>query len=144
MKRDDEITASALDYLSSKDEVRVRVGDAFANIQRAPLAKLIDEFLKTSPHIDVAPMLKRIAETNQGRLEDLNIPVFQSYLIAKCGTSEMQLRRLIATLNNFHSYNASNVDPEKDVPIAARDDANSGQKSTKLSALLKQREKRIR
>jgi hypothetical protein len=144
MKRDDEITALALDYLSSKDEIRARVGDAFANLQRAPLAKLIDEFLETSPHIDVAPILKRIADTNQGQLEDLNIPVFQSYLIATCGTSEMQLRRLIATLNNFHSYKASNLDPNKDLPIAARDDVNSGQKSTKLSELLKQQAKRIR
>jgi hypothetical protein len=144
MKRDDEITALALDYLSSKDDIRARVGDAFANIQRAPLAKLIDELLETSPNIDIAPILKRIADTNQGRLEDLNIPVFQSYLIAKCDTNETQLRRLTATLSNFDSYKALNVDPNKEMPIAARDDANSGQKSTTLSELLKQREKRIR
>jgi hypothetical protein len=144
MKRDDDITALALDYLSSEDEIRARVGDAFAVMPRAPLAKLIDEFLETSPNIDVAPVLKRIADTNQGRLEDLNVPVFQSYLIAKCATNEMQLRRLIATLNNFHSYKASNVDPNKRMPIAARDGANSGQKSTTLSGLLKQVEKRIK
>ena len=144
MKRDDEITTLALDYLSRKDDVEKRVGDAFASIPRAPLAKLIDEFLTTSPRIDVAPLLKRIADTNQGRLEDLNMPAFRSYLIAKCEISELDLRRLVATLDNFQRYNVSAADAQKQVQIAARDEANSGQQSTKLGDLLKQREKRIR
>jgi hypothetical protein len=144
MKRDDEITKLALDYLSRKEHVEKRIGDAFACISRAPLAKLIDEFLSTSPKIDVAPLLKRIADTNQGRLEDLNMPVFRSYLIAACEVSELDLRRLIATLDNFQRYNISAADAQKEVQIAARDETNSGHKSTKLGDLLKQREKRIR
>jgi len=144
MKRDDEITALALDYLSRKDEIENNVGDAFATIPRAPLAKLIDDFIRISPRINVAGVLKRIADLNQGRLEDLNLPAFQSYLIAKCGTNELELKRLISTLDNFQQHNISAVDAEKSVRIAARDEANSGQKSTKVGDLLKQLEKRIR
>ncbi len=144
MKRDDETTALALDYLGRKDEVEKRVGDAFASIPRAPLAELIDDFIKTSPKIDIVPLLKRIADTNQGRIEDLNMPIFQSYLIMKCETNELDLRRLIATLDNFHQHFVPATDAEKQVQIAARDEANSGQNTTKISDLLKQREKRIR
>ena len=144
MKSDDEVTALALDYLSSREAIADHVGAAFEEMPRAPLARLIDAFLEASPRINVAAVLKRIADANQGRLEDLNMPVFQSYLIAKCGVNENELKRLMGTLDNFRRYNISAADAEKSVPIAARDEANSGQKSTKLSDLLKQREKRIR
>lgn len=144
MKSDEEVTALALDYLSNRDAIADHVGAAFKDMPRAPLAQLIDAFLEASPRINVASVLKRIADTNQGRLEDLGIPAFQSYLIAKCGTNEFELKRLIGTLDNFQRHNASAADADKNVQIAARDEANSGQKSTKLSDLLKQREKRIR
>ena len=144
MKPRDEMTALAADYLKNRDAIAKRIGDAFANIPRAPLAKLIDDFLKTSPKIDVAPILKKIADTNQGRLEDLDSPEFRSYLIATCGTSDTQLRGIIGTLSNFNSFSMAKVDVDRQVAIAARDGSNSGQKSATLSDLLKQREKRIR
>ncbi len=144
MKRDDEITALALEYLASEEAVRERVGDAFQNMRRAPLAKLIDEFLETSPNIDIAPILKNIADTNQGRLEDLNAPTFQSYLVAKCGTNVVQLRSIILTLSNFGSYQTAKMDETKQMLIAARDDANSGHTNASMSDLLGQIKKRTR
>ncbi|HTW85407.1 MAG TPA: hypothetical protein VMD91_15160 [Candidatus Sulfotelmatobacter sp.] len=144
MKPRDEMTVLAAEYLKNRDAVAERVGDAFQNIPRAPLAKLIDEFLKTSPKIDVAPILKKIADTNQGRLDDLNVPEFQSYLIAKCGTNEVQLKKLIQTLNNFHSFAMAKEGANKQVSIAARDEQNSGQTSATLNDLLKLRERRER
>ena len=144
MKPRDEMTTLAAEYLKNRDAIAERVGDAFTNIPRAPLAKLIDEFLTTSPNIDIAPVLKKIADTNQGRLEDLNAPEFQSYVIATCGTNEVQLKRLIQTLSNFHAFAATKLDAAKHVSIAARDEANSGQKNATLSDLLKLRERRER
>jgi hypothetical protein len=144
MKYDEEITALALDYLNNQESVAAHIGDAFKDMPRAPLAQLIDAFLEMSPKINIAPLLKRIADTNQGRLEDLNIGAFQSYLIEKCGTNELELKRLIGTLDNFQRINASAMDPNKQVQIAARDESNSGQNSRKLGDLLKQIEKRER
>ena len=144
MKSDEEVTALALYYLNNRDAIADHVGACFEGMPRAPLARLIDAFLEVSPKINVAAVLGRIADANQGCLEDLNMPVFQSYLIAKCGTNEVELKRLIGTLDNFQRCNISVADAQISVQIAARDEANSGQKSTKLSDLLKQREKRIR
>lgn len=142
MKPRDEMTALAADYLKNRDALAKRVGDAFANLPRAPLAKLIDDFLKSSPKIDIAPVLKKIAETNQGRLDDLNMPEFQSYLIAKCGTNEKELHRTIAALNNFLLIKTSSANGDKTMLIAARDGENSGQKSATMNDLLKQIGKR--
>ncbi len=144
MKPRDEMTALAADYIKNRDTIAEHVGDAFANIPRAPLATLIDDFLKTSPRIDIAPVLKKIADTNQGRLEDLDSPEFRSYLIASCGTNDIQLRSIIGTLFNFKSFSVAQMDASRQVAIAARDETNSGQKSATLSELLEQREKRIR
>lgn len=144
MKPRDELTALAADYLQNRDAIARRVEDAFANIPRAPLAKLIDEFLEASPHIDVAPVLKKIADTNQGRLEDLNMPEFQSYLIATCGTNEIQLRHLTQALHNLLTIKASSANGNKTMLIAARDGDNSGQKSATMNDLLKQIAKRKR
>jgi hypothetical protein len=144
MKPRDEITALALEYIQYCDSIAERVGAAFENIPRAPLAKLIDEFLKASPKIDIAPVLKKIADQNQGRLDDLNVPEFQSYLIVTCGTDEMQLKRLIQTLSNFYSFTMTKEDLNQQVSIAARDEQNSGQNSATLGDLLKLRERRER
>jgi len=142
MKPHDEITCLAADYLKNREAISKHVGDAFANIPRAPLAKLIDDFLAFSPQIEIAPILRKIAETNQGRLEDLNVSEFQSYLIAKCATDEMVLRRAIFALSNFSNIKAAYADGDKPMRIAARDDKNSGQNATTMNDLLKQISKR--
>ena len=142
MKPRDEMTALAADYLKNREAIAKHVGDAFANIPRAPLAKLVDDFLALSPQIDIAPMLKKIAEMNQGRLEDLNVSEFQSYLIAKCATNETELRHAISALNNFTNIKAAYASGDKPMRIAARDEKNSGQKSTTMNDLLKQIGKR--
>jgi hypothetical protein len=144
MKSRDEMTALAAEYLKNREAIAEHVGDAFAIIARAPLAKLIDDYLQAFPKIDVVPILRKIAEANQGRLEDLNAAEFQSYLIAKCGTNEIQLKKLIQTLSNFRSSAMTKLDPNKQVPIAARDENNSGQSGATLNDLLKLRERRER
>jgi hypothetical protein len=142
MNPNDEITALALDYLKSKDAISERVRDAFADMPRAPLAKLIDEFIEMQPQFKLCPLLKRIGDTNQGRIEDLNVPAFQSYLIAKCETNEMELHRATSALNNFLLIKASAAKGDKPMLIAARDGENSGQKSATMNDLLKQIGKR--
>jgi hypothetical protein len=142
MKPRDEMTALAADYLNNREAIAKHVGEAFANIPRAPLAKLICDFLALSPQIDIAPILKKIAETNQGRLEDLNVTEFQSYLIAKCMTSEIELHRAISTLSNFANTKPTYTNGDKPLLIAARDENNSGQKSTTMNDLVKQIGKR--
>ncbi len=121
MNPNDEITALALDYLKSKDAISEKVRDAFADMPRAPLAQLIDEFLAMQPRFDLASLLKQIGETNQGQIEDLNLPVFQSYLVAKCSTDETQLHRAIKALNNFLVIKASSSQGNRMMLIAARD-----------------------
>ncbi len=142
MKPRDEMTALAAEYLKNREAIAEHVGDAFANIPRAPLAKLIDDFLAFSPNIDMAPILKKIAETNQGRLEDLNVSEFQSYLIAKCGTNEIELRRATSALSNFTTIKLASVHGDKRLLIAARDEDNSGQNSATMNDVLKQIGKR--
>jgi hypothetical protein len=144
MNPNDEITALALDYINSKEAISERVREAFADMPRAPLAQLVDEFLAMQSMIDLAPVLKRIREVNQGRLEDLNLPVFQSYLIARCETDELQLRRAISALNNFLVIKAASSRGDKTVLIAARDDDSTGRKSASTDDLLQQVKKRVR
>jgi hypothetical protein len=144
MNYDEEITALALDHLNNHESIAAKLGDAFENMPRAPLAQLIDAFLMTYPRINYSSVLKRVAAMNQGCLEDLNISAFQSYLIAKCGTNELELKRLIAALDNFQQNNASAMDPNQQVLIAARDESNSGQSKTKLGDLLTQLKNRER
>ena len=144
MNPNDEITALALDYLKSKDTIAEKVRDAFSDLPRAPLAQLIEEFLAMQPRFDLAPLLMAIGETNQGRIEDLNLPIFQSYLLAKCGVNEMQLHRAIKALNNFLVIKASSAQGNRTMMIAARDEENSGSKSATTADLLEQVKKRVK
>jgi hypothetical protein len=141
---DDEITALAFDYLRGKDEIRARIGCAFENMPRAPLAELIDKFLQTYPKIDTAPLLKQIADTNQGRIEDLNSPMFRSYLVSKCAIDELWLRRAIGSLQKFYEFTLQRIDKTAPMLVAARDDQNSGQDSASfhnIMELLKNRKR---
>ena len=141
---DDELTALALDYLRHSDSILENVKSAFANMPRAPLAKTIEAFLAVSPRIDVAPLLKKISETNQGRIEDLAAPEFRSYLIDRCSTNDVELQKAISALKNFHSYQSVANDLEREILIAARDDGNTGHKSTTMTELMKQVGKRVK
>ena len=142
MKPRDEMTALAAEYLRNRDAIAERVGDAFANIPRAPLAKIVDDLVEMQPQFSLNPLLKRIGELNQGRVDDLNMPQFQSYLIAKCETNEMDLRRAISAINSFLLIRATASGGDKAMLIAARDGENSGQKSATMSDILKQISKR--
>jgi hypothetical protein len=133
MKPHDEITALALDYLNNRESIAEHVGNAFAEMPRPPLARLIDEFLEMSPKIDTAPLLRLIAETNQGRIEDLSIPAFRSYLVAKCSADEMRLRRAISALHNFYEFKVRKTEANEPMLIAARDEENSGSKTMTVS-----------
>lgn len=142
MKSRDEIRALALTYLKTKEAISQRIQSEFPEMPRAPLARLIDEFIEMQPQFDLCPLLKRIGETNQGRIEDLSALEFQSYLIATCETNDTELRRAISALSNFLIVKASSAHGDKRMLIAARDGGNSGQKSASMSDLLKQIGKR--
>lgn len=144
MKPDDDITELALDYLNSCNSIAEHVGDAFLEMPHSPLARLINEFLEVSPNIDTAPLLQLIATINQGRVEDLNMPAFQSYLVAKCSADEPRLRRAIGALQNFYEFKHRNINANAPMSIAARDEENSGGKTTTTNELLKQMKKRVK
>jgi hypothetical protein len=142
MSDSDEMNALALAYLHGKESLPQKIREAFGNMPQAPLAKIIEECIAVQPRIDLAPLLKRIALTNQGRVEDLSNPEFKSYLIAECDTTELDLHRAISIINNFLVIKASAAKGDKTMLIAARDGENSGQKSATMNDLLKQIGKR--
>ena len=74
----DELLRLAFEYVDSY-QPNAEIERAFKSIARAPLAVLISRFLDATPRIDVAPLLRSIAEVNQGRLEDLDSPAFLSF-----------------------------------------------------------------
>jgi hypothetical protein len=72
-----------------------------ALVARSPLAALIDAMLLQRPESPVRGALERIAQLNQGTIEDLNASSFQSYLIYKADINEVELRRLIGEIELF-------------------------------------------
>jgi hypothetical protein len=57
-------------------------------------------------------------------------------------TSEIELHRAISTLSNFANTKPTYTNGDKPLLIAARDENNSGQKSTTMNDLVKQIGKR--
>jgi hypothetical protein len=144
MSDSDEMNALALAYLHGKESLPQNIRDAFANMPQAPLAKIVEECIAVQPRIDLVPLLRRIAQTNQGRVEDLSSPEFKSYLIAECDTNELALQRVVSIINNFLVIKASRIEGDKPILIAARDEDNSGQKSSSMNELLMQVGTRVR
>jgi hypothetical protein len=144
MKQEDEITALAIEYLEAHDRIVEHVGPAFEQLERAPLAQLIDKYLERYPRIEYAATLERIAATNQGRLEDLNAPLFQSYLISKCDVDNLMLRKLIGSLHRFYESSLHKINAGEPMFIAARDEENSGRNSAKFDDIQRLMKKRVR
>jgi hypothetical protein len=138
----DELLRLAFEYVNTyqpNDEIE----RAFKSIARAPLAVLISSFLEATPKIDIAPLLLSIEEVNQGRLEDLDSPVFLSYLVARLQTNEAELRRIRSMLGTFRQMHmAKEAAPDTTLLIAARDDDPNGSRHVTLSDLLEQQKKR--
>lgn len=141
MSNEDDMTAMALDYLQ-RGGTPARISEAFANLPRAPLATLTAEFLAATPHIDLAPLLRRIIEINQGRLEDLNSPEFVSYLIVETGSNETTMRRVATALGRFQAFIDSVGDGTQQFAIAARDTEGSQQDTINVAELLRLSKKR--
>jgi hypothetical protein len=142
MNSRDEIKALAVAYFKTKEAISASIQSEFPKMPRAPLARLIDEFVEMQSQFDLCLLLKRIGDTNQGRIEDLSTLEFQSYLIATCETNDSEIRRAISALNNFLIVKASSANENKRMLIAARDGGNSGQKSASMNDLLRQIAKR--
>jgi hypothetical protein len=140
MSDSDEMTVLAQAYMRSRAIMPQNVRDAFANMPKAPLAVVAEELIAAQPDSELTPLLKCIAEINQGRVEDLGMPVFQSYLISECATNESQLRRVINAIKSFLAINALS----DTALMAARDEDNSGRKSVtkaEIQRLAKKRKK---
>jgi hypothetical protein len=140
MSDSDELTVLAQAYMRSRTTMPQNVRDAFANIPKAPLAEVAEELIVAQPDSELIPLLKCIAEINQGRVEDLSMPVFQSYLISECDTDEIQLRRVTNAIKSFLAINALS----DTALMAARDEDNSGRKSVtkaEIQRLAKKRKK---
>lgn len=75
--------------------------EGMKDLPRAPLAALIDGMLEEQPGFSLRTVLEEVARLNQGALEDMDRPDFQSYLIGKLGISETNLRRCIQALRTY-------------------------------------------
>jgi hypothetical protein len=140
MSDSDELTVLAEAYMRARATVPQNIRDGFANMPKAPLAIVADELIVAQPDSELIPLLKRIVDINQGRVEDLSMPVFQSYLISECGTDEIQLRRVINAIKSFLAINALS----DTALMAARNEDNSGRKSVtkaEIQRLAKKRKK---
>lgn len=135
----DELISLALSDLETDVPESFRQAIAGA---RAPLASVIDNLLRRQPGIRFYNLLRAIATLNQGRLEDLNVPIFQSYIIRKTGISEVDLLKCIAEINSFWQLTEMEKDPASGLLMAARDEDNSGGGRVSIGDLLSQLQKR--
>jgi hypothetical protein len=143
MKNDDDMTGMALDYIE-RGGPPAHVREAFQNIPRAPLATFIDTYLAAQPRINLASVLRQIAEINQGRLEDLDSVDFVSYLIERTGTDETTMQRVRVALGKFRRFVEASADGEARLSVAARDDSGGSSTSTTMNELLQQMKKRVK
>lgn len=72
-----------------------------ALLARAPLSSAIDSLLVHRPKCSMRSALERIADLNQGTLEDLNAPAFQSYVIYNASINELELYACIREIATF-------------------------------------------
>lgn len=111
---------------------------------RAPLAKIIDELLRQQPGIRFYDALSAIASLNQGRLKDLDSPIFRSYIIRKTDISDDVLHKCISEICGFnHLVQAAN-NPMAGLLMAARDEDNSGGGHILIDEVLGQLAKRTK
>ncbi len=144
MSECDDMTTLAFSYLRNSVDTERDLGPRFANVPRAPLARLIDGYLEQHPDVETSSMLRKVASLNQGRLEDLNVATFVSYLVAKCGSDEASLRNIINTLHAYQSVTAVALEEcEEELLVAARDEAPDGPISVTLADLREQLKKRV-
>jgi len=109
---------------------------------RSPLAILIEDFLRSQPGIRFYKQLKDIAALNQGRLEDLNLPVFRSYLIRKTQINESTLKKCVDELQSFWRLRGMAKQLDNALLMAARDEDGSGGDPVTAGGLLSQLNKR--
>lgn len=144
MNENDDTTVLAFAYLRDGANLPQSIDEAFKSIPRAPLTVFIGKYLQEHPCVESAPLLRRIAELNQGRLEDLSVPAFISYLIAKCGSDEVQIRNVINALRAYDSVlNAASAEYDDELLIAARTEDN-GQAIVTMDDLREQLKKRVK
>jgi hypothetical protein len=117
MDQNDDILRLAA-ALTEEPKPRAELVQALSSVGRAPLAALIDRFLLETPRFKLAVALKSIADKNQGNLDDLDSPDFQSYLISRLKISESDLRICCDALATFKRVSESN--PSGSLGIAAR------------------------
>jgi len=109
---------------------------------KSPLAALIEEFLRSQPGIRFYKQLNNIAALNQGRLEDLNVPAFKSYLIRKTQISEGTLKKCVDELQSFWRLRGLAKQLDNVLLMAARDDDGSGGDPVTAGDILSQLNKR--
>lgn len=109
---------------------------------KSPLAALIEEFLQAQPGIRFREYLSTIAQMNQGRLEDLNVPAFRSHIIRKAKLSEDVLTKCVDELQSFWRLRGLAKQLDDVVLMAARDESGSGGDPVTAGDLLGQLSKR--
>jgi hypothetical protein len=108
----------------------------------APLAKVIIRLLDDHPRLDAGPILKAISDLNQGRLEDLDRPDFQSYVIATVKCSQVELVRVKEVLRTSRLLQETRSDTT--TLLAARDESLVGGGAATATEIAAQLRKRVR
>jgi len=109
---------------------------------KSPLSVLIEDFLRSQPGIRFYKQLEDIAALNQGRLEDLNVPAFRSYIIRKTQISEDTLGKCVDELQSFWRLRGLAKQLDNVVLMAARDEDGSGGEPVNAGDILSQLTKR--
>jgi hypothetical protein len=144
MNDSDDTTILAFAYLRDGERFPESVKQQFKDIARAPLPGIIDAFLREHPRVSFAALLRRIADLNQGRLEDLDAPAFISYLIARCESEESQMRSVLNAVRAYASVlDTVTARDDQDLLVAARNDANDGCSGLTIDELREQLKKRL-
>ena len=144
MNESDDITVLAFAYVRDEAEIGEKLRGSLEAIPRAPLARLIDAYLDQHKSVSANDLFQKIADLNQGRMEDLNAPAFLSYLIGKCQTDESSMVQVINTLRTFEMVlNASADGYDSDLLIAARSESDE-EKQLALEELREQLRKRTK
>jgi hypothetical protein len=122
---------------SVPDSFRMAIADT-----RAPLSRLIREFIENQPGFRFHEYLAAIADLNQGRLEDLGVPLFRSYIIGATGMDELVLNKCIDEISSYCRLQQMLAQRSSDLVMAARDDDGTGGDRISAADLLEQLAKR--
>jgi hypothetical protein len=136
----DRVTIAAA--LTAKSPRQFEIDAALEAIPAAPLTQTICLMLGESPNLTNRDVLERLAELNQGRLEDLDSPAFQSYLIRKLEISHDTLTACVRSICTFARVQYATYGDAENLLAAARSEDDTHSRYASVADVLRELRRR--